>query len=155
MSAARVKKPAAKKKAATGANKTAPTDVDPHGFIAAIADPARRADAEAVLALMKRVTGERPRMWGGQIVGFGSYHYKYDSGREGDAPMIGFSPRKSALSIYIMPGFSGYDSLLAKLGKHKTGASCLYVSRLSDVDAKVLEKLAAQSYAHMKAKYPA
>ena len=102
---------------------------------------------------MQRVTGEPPTMWGDSIVGFGSYHYVYDSGREGDWFLTGFSPRKRNLSLYIMAGFSDYDELMERLGKHKTGKSCLYVNRLSDIDLDVLEALVRQSVAHMRKAY--
>jgi hypothetical protein len=110
-------------------------------FLAGVADPKRRADAEAATALMAEVTGAEPTMWGGSIVGFGSYHYRYASGREGDWPAVGLSPRKQALTIYLSAGFDGYDDLLARLGPHSTGKSCLYVKRLSDVDDEVLREL--------------
>jgi hypothetical protein len=110
-------------------------------FLAAVADPKRRADAEAVTALMTEVTGTEPTMWGSSIVGFGSYHYRYASGREGDWPAVGLSPRKQALTIYVSAGFDGYDDLLARLGPHSTGKSCLYIKRLSDVDEGALREL--------------
>jgi hypothetical protein len=110
-------------------------------FLAGVADPKRRADAEAVTALMAEVTGAEPTMWGSSIVGFGSYHYRYASGREGDWPAVGLSPRKMALTIYLSAGFDGYDDLLARLGPHSTGKTCLYVKRLSDVDENVLRDL--------------
>jgi hypothetical protein len=110
-------------------------------FLASVADPKRRADAEAVTALMAEVTGAEPTMWGSSIVGFGSYHYRYASGREGDWPAVGLSPRKQALTIYLSAGFDGHDDLLARLGPHSTGKSCLYVKRLSDVDQDVLRDL--------------
>ena len=122
-------------------------------FLKGVEPDRRRKDAKAVLELIKRVTGEKAVMWGPSIVGFGEYHYKYDSGREGDFLMVGFSPRKANLVLYIMPGFSGYDALMAKLGKHKTGKSCLYINTLDDVDLGVLEELVSTSYAAMRAKY--
>ena len=102
---------------------------------------------------MKQVTKEEPKMWGGSMVGFGRFHYKSDSGREGDWFLTGFSPRKQNLTIYIMPGFDKYDSLMKKLGKHKTGKSCLCISKLEDVDTKVLKELIKQSFQYMKKKY--
>lgn len=135
-------------------NKTRPTEADVLGFINSVDDERKRQDSLTVLALMREVTGEEPKMWGGSIVGFGSYHYKYASGREGDAPITGFSPRKQALTLYIMGGFEQYDDLLAKLGKHTTGSSCLYVKRLSDVDLDVLRELVTKSVDHMKQMYP-
>ena len=114
----------------------------------------RREDARTVLAMMQRATGEPPRMWGANIVGFGHYRYRYASGREGEWFRIGFSPRKSALTLYIMPGFDAYDGLLARLGKHRTGKSCLYVTRLANVDEAVLDELIVASVGHMAEKYP-
>ncbi len=102
---------------------------------------------------MDKVTGWKAKMWGPSIVGYGKYHYKYDSGREGDSLITGFSPRKQALTVYIMPGFSEYGDLLTKLGKCKTSRSCLYINKLEDVDLKVLEKLIRKSVAYMKKKY--
>jgi hypothetical protein len=110
-------------------------------FLASVADPKRRADAEAVTALMAEVTGAEPTMWGTGIVGFGSYHYRYASGREGDWPAVGLSPRKASLTVYLSTGFDGYDDLLARLGPHSTGRSCLYIKRLADVDEAVLREL--------------
>jgi hypothetical protein len=110
-------------------------------FLAAVADPKRRADAEAVTALMTEVTGTEPAMWGSSIVGFGTYHYRYATGRQGDSPAVGLSPRKQALTIYLSAGFDGYADLLARLGPHSTGRSCLYIKRLSDVDEGVLRDL--------------
>lgn len=132
-------------------NKTKATDADVLEFINNVPDERKRQDALVVLELMREVTGEEPKMWGPSIVGFGSYHYKYASGREGDAPNTGFSPRKQALTLYIMGGFERYDELMAKLGKHTTGSSCLYVKRLSDIDQNVLRELVAQSVVHVKA----
>ena len=103
---------------------------------------------------MKRVTDERPKMWGTSIVGYGSYHYVYASGREGDFLVAGFSPRKQALTLYIMSGFSGHQALMKKLGKHKTGKSCLYIKKLDDVDLEVLEELISRSVSFVQKKYP-
>ena len=133
--------------------KTRPTQVSVDDFLDGVEPERRREDGRALLAMMRRVTGEEPVMWGPSIVGFGSYHYKYDSGREGDFMITGFSPRKTALTVYIMPGFSTYDGLLARLGKHKTGKSCLYLNKLADVDLAVLEELVATSVAWMRQKY--
>lgn len=119
-------------------------------FLGGVADARRREAAETVLALMEEVTGEKPEMWGDSIVGFGSYRYKYESGREGEWPLTGFSPRKANLTLYIMSGFSRYHELLAKLGKHKTGKSCLYLTRLEDIDMKVLRTLIEESVDHVK-----
>ena len=127
-------------------NKTKPTKLSVAAFIDALADPARRADAKTLLKLMQSAAGEKPKMWGPSIIGFGSYHYRYDSGREGDMPIIGFSPRKAATALYGMTGFSDAAAFLAKLGKHKTGKGCLYIKRLADVDMGVLEELVAAAW---------
>jgi hypothetical protein len=133
--------------------KTRPGDTDVSAFLAKVADPARREDCHTVLALMREVTGELPRLWGTSMVGFGSYHYRYASGREGDWFLTGFSPRKQDLTLYIMAGFDNYAALMAKLGKHKTGKSCLYVKRLADIDLAVLKQLVAASVTHMRQTY--
>jgi hypothetical protein len=133
--------------------KTKPTSASVTAFLKAIDNPARADDARTIKALMERLTGEKPKMWGPSIVGFGNYHYKYDSGHEGDFFITGFSPRKKALTLYIMPGFGRYDGLMARLGKYKTGKSCLYINKLSDVDMAVLEELIASSYAWMRENY--
>ena len=122
-------------------------------FLASIDDPAKRADAKKVAAMMRRATGRRAKMWGPSIVGYGSYHYKYASGREGDFMLTGYSPRKNALTVYIMPGFSRFKSLMGKLGNYRTGKSCLYIKRLTDVDEAVLETLISKSVEHMRNKY--
>ena len=119
-------------------------------FIDGVADEQKRKDARAVSAMMEEVTGEKPTMWGSSIVGFGSYHYKYASGQEGDWPLVGFSPRKDSLTLYIMPGFQEYGELLGKLGKHKKGMSCLYIKSLDDVHMPTLKTLVRQSVKHMK-----
>lgn len=121
--------------------KTLPTDEPVADFLARVADPKRRADCDTVLAMMRRATGVEPVMWGTGIVGFGRYRYTYASGRSGEWPVIGFSPRKNDLTLYLMPGFEGQQDLLAKLGKHKTSVSCLYLKRLADVDLPTLEQL--------------
>ncbi|WP_420633869.1 DUF1801 domain-containing protein [Candidatus Palauibacter sp.] len=133
--------------------KTRPSDASVDDFLARVGNERRRRDALAVLALMKRVTGEEPVMWGDSIVGFGSYHYRYASGREGDWPLAGFSPRKRALTVYIMSGFAKHDQLLSRLGKHATGKSCLYINRLEDVDMEVLRELVECSVAEVSARY--
>jgi hypothetical protein len=124
-------------------NKTKANNLSVPEFLDGIADEARRADARALIKLMQGATGEKPKMWGGSIVGFGSYHYTYDSGREGDMPVVGFSPRKAATVIYGLRADGDADSMLAKLGKHTTGKGCVYVKRLSDVDQEVLRKMVA------------
>ena len=134
-------------------NKTRPTKVRVGDFLDTVENPGRRADAKKVAAMMRRVTGKRATMWGPAIVGYGKYHYKYDSGREGDFMMVGFSPRKQNLAVYIMPGFDAFPELMKKLGKYKTGKSCLYINTLADVDEKVLEKLIAESFKVMKKRY--
>jgi hypothetical protein len=128
-------------------NKTKPTQMSVAAFIDALPDPVRRADAEALVKLMENATGEKAKMWGPSIIGFGSYHYTYDSGREGDMPVAGFSPRKAATVLYSLTWFSGSEALLAKLGKYTAGKGCLYVKKLADVDAKVLEALVVKSVA--------
>jgi hypothetical protein len=134
-------------------NKTKPTKVSVASFLGAL-DDAKRADAKALVAMMQGATGEKAKMWGSSIVGFGSYHYTYESGREGDMPLVGFSPRKAATVLYIVTGFKESKPLLAKLGKHTTGKSCLYVKKLADVDPTVLKRLVVESVAAMRAKYP-
>ena len=135
-------------------NKTKETAVSVDDFIAAVADANQRADAEKIRALMERLSGEPAKMWGPSIIGLGSYHYKYESGREGDMCRIGFSPRKGQTVLYLIDGFEGQPELMTRLGKHKTGKSCLYVKKLSDIDEAVLEELCARSLAYMADKYP-
>lgn len=130
--------------------KTKVNDASVLEFLGNVPDEKKRQDSLAVLEMMREVTGEEAKMWGTSIVGFGSYHYKYESGREGDMPLVGFSPRKQNLTLYIMPGFDRYEELMAKLGKHTTGKSCLYVKRLADVDRAVLRELVGQSYTFMR-----
>jgi uncharacterized protein DUF1801 len=125
-------------------NKTKPTQLSVTAFINGIADPTRRADAKALVKLMQRVSGEKPKMWGPSIIGFGSYHYRYESGREGDMPVIGFSPRTAAAVLYGM-GASGSRAILAKLGKHTTGKGCVYIKKLADVDRQVLQSLVSKA----------
>jgi len=134
-------------------NKTKPTGVSVAAFLDALTDQTRRADAKALVRLMRAATGEKPRMWGPSIVGFGSCHYVYESGREGDMPLVSFSPRKAATVLYIMRGFSGSDALLPRLGKHTTGGGCLYVRKLADLDQKVLKEIVVKSVAATKKKY--
>jgi hypothetical protein len=135
-------------------NKTKPTTVSVAAFIDAIADKAKRADAKALVKLMREVTGEPPTMWGPSIIGFGTCHYKYDSGREGDMPLAGFSPRKPGAVLYILTGAHGTDALLAKLGRHTIGKSCLYIKKLADVDQTVLKTLVVNSVAELRSRYP-
>ncbi len=125
--------------------KTKPTTASVKKFIDSIEDEKKRKDSRAVLAMMREITGERPKMWRPSIVGFSTYHFKYASGREGDWPVTGFSPRKQALTLYIMSGFEKHKDLMKKLGKYKTGVSCLYIKKLEDVDGATLRKLIARS----------
>ena len=134
--------------------KTKPTRVSPERHIAALANEEQRKDAQRLAVLMRKVTRQQPKMWGPSIVGFGSYHYRYASGHEGDSALAGFAARGSELVVYIAPGFEGRDALLAKLGKHRTGKVCVYIRRLADVDLKVLETLVARSVADTKRRYP-
>ena len=134
--------------------KTKPTEVSAESHIAAITNEEQRSDAQTLVALMRRVTGQEPMMWGPSIGGFGSYHYEYPSGHEGDSALAGFAVRGRELVVYIAPGFEGRDALLAKLGKHKTGKVCVYIRRLANVDLKVLETLVGRSVAEMKRRYP-
>ncbi len=126
-------------------NKTKPTDVSVDEFLASVENDRRRDDAMTVCKMMQEITGEEPAMWGPTMVGFGTYHYKYDSGREGDWFVAGFAPRKASLVVYIMSGFKRHDVLMKKLGKHKTGGSCLYINKLSDVDMDILRELISRS----------
>ena len=128
-------------------NKTKPTKSSVAAFINALTDPVRRADAKALVKLMQNAAGEEPRMWGPSIIGFGSYHYRYESGREGDMPVIAFSPRKAATVLYGVTGLGEAAALLAKLGKHSTGKGCLYIKKLADVDSHMLEALIVKSLA--------
>jgi hypothetical protein len=133
--------------------KTKPTEVIAESHIAAIASEEQRSDAQTLVALLRRVTRQEPRMWGPSIVGFGSYHYKYASGHEGDSALAGFAARGRELVVYIAADFEGRDVLLARLGKHKTGKVCVYIRRLADVDLKVLETLIARSVADTMRRY--
>jgi hypothetical protein len=134
--------------------KTRPTRASPAAFFGSIADPVRRRQCRLVSGMMAEATGCRPVMWGQSIVGFGSYHYVYASGREGDWLLTGFSPRKSDLVVYLMDGFGNHAGLLAALGRHKRGKSCLYLRNLDEVDLKVLKRLITASVRNMRRKYP-
>ncbi|MEC7756101.1 MULTISPECIES: DUF1801 domain-containing protein [unclassified Roseivirga] len=134
-------------------NKTTENNASVDAFLNSVKDEKKRADSFAIKNMMERITGKPAKMWGTAIVGFDVYHYKYDSGREGDFMKVGFSPRAQNLTLYIMPGFERYDSLMKKLGKYKTGKSCLYVKRLEDIDLEVLEQLIQESYDYMTKKY--
>ena len=129
--------------------KTKPNSASVKTFIDGIADEQRRKDCRAIMKLMKEATGAPPKMWGSNIVGFGAYHYKYASGREGDWFLVGFSPRKQNLTLYIIAGFEQYAGLMKKLGKYKTGKSCLYINKLEDIHLPTLKQLVARSAKHM------
>ena len=136
-------------------NKTRATEINPASFVAAVEPEKKRADAEALLSLFNRVTRLKPKMWGPSIIGYGRYHYKYESGREGEFMLTGFSPRKQNLSIYIIPGyrFGDMEDKLSRLGKHKLGKSCLYINKLADVDLAVLEEIILDGLAYMHKNY--
>lgn len=133
--------------------KTRKTDASVEAFLNTVDDEDRRADCHAILKMMQQATRVQPRMWGKSMVGFGQYHYKYASGREGDWFITGFSPRKNDLTLYIMAGFDRFPDLMKQLGKHKTGKSCLYIKRLADVDTNVLKQLIRESVAHVRKTY--
>ena len=136
-------------------NKTQVTKVEPKDFVAAVENPKRRADAEVLLDFFARVTGLKAQMWGPSIIGYGRYHYKYDSGREGEHLLTGFSPRKGNLVFYNMHGYREEEmqDMLGRLGKHKIGKSCLYVNKLDDIDMDVLEEIVLDGLADMRKKY--
>lgn len=134
-------------------NKTRPTKASVSAFLASIDDPEKRRDARKIGAMMRRATGRRATLWGPSIVGYGRYRYRYDSGRSGEFMLTGYSPRKQAMTVYIMPGFDAHAALLERLGTHRTGKSCLYIKRLSDVDEDVLEELIVRSVDVMRARY--
>lgn len=136
-------------------NKTKPTQISVDAFIDAVPDATRREDAKTLAAMMERLTGDKPAMWGPSIIGFGSYRYKYDSGREGESCRIGFSPRKAELVLYVLNADTDQSAELARLGKHKTGKGCLYIKKLADVDMSVLEGLVKGARDRMNAAYPA
>ena len=133
--------------------KTKVNDANVEAFLNAVPDEKKRADALRLMQIMREVTGEEPRMWGDSMVGYGSYHYKYASGQEGDWPLTAFAPRKANLTLYITPGFERYEELLGRLGKFTTGKACLYVKRLSDVDEATLRELVRQSVEVMRASH--
>jgi len=132
--------------------KTKPSKASIEKFLNSVKDEKKRSDSYKILELMKKITKEEPVMWGPSIIGFGTYHYKYASGREGDFFITGFSPRKQNLTLYIMSGFKKYPELMKKLGKSKTGSSCLYINKLEDVDVKVLKELITESVKYMRQK---
>jgi len=133
--------------------KTKPNNASVQDFLQNISNKEQRQDAALLLKLIKKATKEKPIMWGKAIVGFGSYHYKYASGREGDWFLVGFSPRKGTMTVYIMPGFTRYGSLMKKLGRHATGSSCLYLKNLSGINLTSLEQLITKSVAYMRKMY--
>lgn len=133
--------------------KTKPTAVSVDSFLGKVSDEKVRDDCYALIKIMRKITGEGPKMWGPSIVGFGKYHYQYDSGHEGDSCLTGFSPRKQNITLYVMPGFANHTDLLQKLGKHKAGKGCLYIKKLNDVDRGTLEKLIKQSVDFLNDKY--
>ena len=134
-------------------NKTTQNETPVEEFINTVDNEQKRKDAWDMIALMKKITGFQPKMWGSSLVGFGTYHYKYESGREGDFFLTGFSPRKTAFTVYIMPGFSNYADLMEQLGPYKTGKSCLYIKSLDVVDREVLEQIIRKSVEDMREKY--
>jgi hypothetical protein len=134
-------------------NKTKATEASVESYLSAIEDEARRQDCRALAKLMTKATKQQPKMWGTSIVGFGSYHYRYESGREGDSCLTGFSSRKGDISVYGVAGFPGQEELLAKLGKHKMGKGCLYLRRLGDVDLKVLEQMVVGAVAEKRRRH--
>lgn len=135
-------------------NKTVATNEDVQDFLRRVEPTRRRADGLRLNEIFQEVTGFAPRMWGPSIVGYGAYHYVYDSGREGDSPATGFSPRKASLSIYIMPGYADFTEILGRLGKHKMGKSCLYINKLADVDEDVLAELIRAGLRDLDRKWP-
>ena len=132
-------------------NKTVETEASVENFINSVDSEQKRRDSWVLIAMMQEITSCQPKMWGTSLVGFGSYHYKYASGRKGDWMLVGFSPRKQSLTLYIVSGFAEYDELMAKLGKHRTGKSCLYINKLDDVDMSILRELVRQSVEHVAA----
>ena len=138
---------------AKSTNKTQPTTISPKEFLASVEPERRREEGFEMLAFFDRVTGLQARMWGASIIGYGRYHYKYASGREGDFFITGFSPRKTSLTLYIMPGYRAISEKLSRLGKHKTGKSCLYINKLADIDIEVLEEIVRDGIDYMQANY--
>lgn len=135
-------------------NKTVPNDTSVSDYLAQVTPESKRQDAETIAAIMSELSGQPATLWGGSIIGFGQYHYRYESGREGDFMRVGFSPRKNNFSLYIMGGFDEHATLLKQLGKHKLGKSCLYIKQLADVDQQVLRQLISDSLSHMQKRYP-
>ena len=135
-------------------NKTTETSANVHEFIDSIKDETKRKDSLVMIDLIKKQSGHEPKMWGPSIIGFGKYHYKYDSGREGDGPLVGFSPRTSALTLYLSGQFEKRDELLGKLGKHKTDKGCIYIKKLSDISTTILEEMITNHIKHILEIYP-
>jgi hypothetical protein len=135
-------------------NKTTETKKSVTQFIKSIPDKVKQQDSHRIIDLMQKATGYPPKMWGPSIIGFGNSHYKYESGHEGDMPLVGFSPRSTAIVFYLSGNFKGREQMLEKLGKHKTGKGCVYVKMLEDIDIKVLEKMIAASAKHVQSVYP-
>lgn len=135
-------------------NKTMPTKASVDDFISKVKDDEKRQDSKELIKMLKKQSGFEPEMWGPGIVGFGSYHYKYESGREGDSVLVGFSPRVSALTLYLSANFENRGALLEKLGKHKTGKSCIYIKKLTDIDKDVLMEMVKNHLKYMKETYP-
>jgi len=135
-------------------NKTTETDSSVEAFIQAVPNLTKQQDSWQLIKILQNLSGFEPKMWGPSIIGFGSYHYKYDSGHEGDAPLAGFSPRKDAISLYLWPTFDSKDTLLQKFGKFKTGKSCIYIKKLADIDLEILEELVSASIKEVKKLYP-
>ncbi|PLT28857.1 DUF1801 domain-containing protein [Peribacillus deserti] len=134
--------------------KTKETENNVIEFIEAVESPKKREDAYKLLDIFTETTGYTAKMWGPSIIGFGSYHYKYESGHEGDAPLVGFSPRKAKISLYFAPGDQEREQLLQKLGKHTTGKACVYINKLADVDIDIIKALIVQSVELLKQRYP-
>ncbi len=135
-------------------NKTTVTTASVTGYINAVKDETKRKDSFALLGLFKKITGMEPRLWGPSIIGFGSYHYRYESGREGDSPLLAFSPRAAAITIYLSGNFDKRDELLAQLGKHKTEKGCIYIRKLEDINTVILQKMIAAHIRHIQQLYP-
>jgi hypothetical protein len=134
-------------------NKTKRTSTSVAKFVDALKPGTKRSDAKVIIGMMRSAAGEKPKLWGASIIGFGAYHYRYDSGHEGDMPLIGFSPRKAAIVLYLMTGFKDFAALLSRLGKYRTSKACLYINKLADVDQKVLETLIIKSVAAARKRY--
>lgn len=142
------------KKNAMAKNKTTETTSSVADFINTVDDVTKRNDAFELVKLMQNETGFEPKMWGPNIIGFGSYHYKYASGHEGDAPLVAFSPRKAAISLYLYPSFENKEDLLSKLGKHTAGKGCIYIKKITDIDVEILKKMISLSVQYLKELYP-